>query len=137
MRENGSRNHEIGVLTSIGVRKRTILFQILLECCILGAAAFLLAGAVYRPATHVAAGATAEFFSPNKGEEDYKMVYDMPTSTFEIHREISEPVDFEYGITGKTVCLIFFIMLLIVITSALYAFMRIVSRKPKDILLRR
>lgn len=129
-----SRNHEIGILLSIGVKKKGILFQFLLECCIIAAAAFLLAGAAYRPVTRAVADVTAKVFAPPKDQEDYKMTYDLPTATFEIHREISEPVDFEYGISPKTAALIFLLVLLTVMAAALWASMQMIRQKPGALL---
>ncbi len=130
-----SRTHEIGILTSIGVRKKEILFQILLECCLVAAASFLLAGAVYRPVTRAVSDVTAQVFRPAKGQEDYKLTYDMSTGTFEINREVSEPIHFEYGITGKTVGWIFFALLLTALLAAFRSTVQITRQKP-DALLR-
>lgn len=130
-----SRRHEVGILASVGVPKRKILMQFLLECCIIFAAASLFAGILYRPVTRTVADVTANIFSPSGEKEDYKMTYDMSTGTFEVHREISEPVDFSYGITWMTVGWIFFIMLVVVMLAALRSAAQIVSQKPKDILL--
>lgn len=129
------RNHEVGILASIGVGKKAVLFQILLECCMVAFVSFLLAGAAYRPVTRAVADVTAQVFSPPSGQEDYKMTYDMSTGTFEIHREISEPVDFEYGITGKTAGLVFFVLLFTVIAAALRCSVQMIGQKP-DALLR-
>lgn len=129
-----SRSKEIGILTSIGVKRKGILFQFLFECCLITVVAFLLAGVAYYPVTYVVADITAEVFAPPKEQEGYKMVNDMSTGTFEIHREISEPIDFEYGISTGTVVFIFLILLLTVIVSVLRASARMVCQKPTALL---
>ena len=85
--------------------------------------------------TRATADVTAKVFAPPKDQEDYKMTYDMSTGTFEIHREISDPVDFEYGISPRTAVLIFLLVLLTVMAAALWASMQMIRQKP-DALLR-
>lgn len=128
------RNYEIGILISIGTKKRTIFTQLLLECGAIAAAAFLLAAIASQPVTAGAKHMVEEWFSAPAPQEEYSASFEMSRGTFEIHKAASGPVVLQQAAGRRAVAGLFCVMLPAVMGAALYSAAKIVNQKPKEIL---
>lgn len=128
------RSYEIGILVSVGTKKRTIFMQIALECGMIAASAFLLAGSVFVPVTEKTKDAVETWFSSSEKEEDYTAVFDMSTNTFEIHKDVPGPIALQHASVWENAVISLSVMFLAVIGAALYVSAKIIVQKPTEIL---
>ncbi len=131
------RNYEIGILISVGTKKRTIFAQVLLECGIIAMAAFFTAALVSKPVTTGVKHMAEEWFSVPAAQEEYRVEFDMERDGFEIHKEAMGPVTLRQAAEGREIAALFGMMFLAVMGAALYSSSKIVNQKPKEILMKR
>lgn len=128
-----SRKREIGILTSIGTKKKEILWQFILECCFVAAAAFLLAGILAGPLTNAVGRKLEGNISASASEEGYEALVDYQ-SNITINKLPSGQLAFEYDLLPKTVAFVFLIMLLVSIASVVVSSRQIFRQKPSEVL---
>lgn len=128
-----SRKREIGILASIGVKKQTTLAQFLLECCVVAAAAFLLAGLLAGPVTDVIGNGLAGMVSSPGSAQPFEVVIDQQSNVM-VNKMPDAEVSLTYHLTPGTASGVFLTMLLVSVTSVVVSSMRVIRQKPRDIL---
>lgn len=68
-----SRQREIAIFSSLGITRRKILAQIVLECCIIAAIAFVSAGILARPMTALADDVVSGSVNKDIGNMPYEV----------------------------------------------------------------
>ena len=106
------RKREIGILSSLGIKKQAILAQFILESCLVAVAAFLLAGV---------------------GDQPYEVKNDNLTE-IQVNKVPTEQVALKYDLMPGTIVLVFFVMLLVTMISVSISYLRISGQRPRDIL---
>ena len=110
------RKREIGILSSLGIKKQAILAQFILESCLVAVAAFLLAGVLAKI-----------------GDQPYEVKNDNLTE-IQVNKVPTEQVALKYDLMPGTIVLVFFVMLLVTMISVSISYLRISGQRPRDIL---
>lgn len=128
-----SRKREIGILTSIGTKKREILSQFILECCFVAVTAFVLAGVLAGPLTNVVGKQLEGTVNASAGEGGYTAAVDAQLN-LTVDRLPSGNMALEYDLLPGTAVLVFLIMLLVCIASVAVSSRQIFRQKPREVL---
>lgn len=131
------RNNEMGILMSVGTKKRMIFAQVLLECGIIAAAAFFVAALAYRPVASGVRHVTEEWLFAPAAEEEYGVEFDMEMDRFEIHREASGFHVLQQNAEWRDMAELFGVMFLAVMGAALHSAVKIVNQKPMEALIKK
>lgn len=131
-----SRKREIGILTSVGIKNRSVLFQLLLECAVISVMAFLLAGIFSGPVVTYTGGMTSKFFSPSQTDTTYETIQSENSYEMNIYKAPTDPVVLEGTVTIPMILGIFAAILIIALCSTLFSSLRITDQKPRDILMK-
>lgn len=131
------RNNEMGILMSVGTKKRMIFVQVLLECGIIAAAAFFVAALAYRPVASGVRHVTEEWLLAPAAEEEYGVEFDMEMDRFEIHREASGFHVLQQNAEWRDMAELFGVMFLAVMGAALHSAVKIVNQKPMEALIKK
>lgn len=118
------RKQEMGILTSVGIRRRGILGQFLLESLILAVPALLAAAMLAGPATSRAGSALAGAVSPSGEKEPYEVKVEISTRIMEVIKAPTEAVDLEYRLTPAITGRVILVILAVIFLSALIPFWR-------------
>ncbi|MFQ8900481.1 MAG: ABC transporter permease [[Clostridium] scindens] len=121
------RKKEIHILSLIGIKKRSILAQIVLECTLVSICAFILAGAAAGPITVATGKALEKSVSSVQSDQPYETSRNV-NGEVEIYRTSNEPVMLEYNLTLVMAVKVLAVMLAVIILSVLISFMRIEGR---------
>lgn len=128
------RKQEMGILTSIGVRRRQMLCQLLLECLLLAVPALLAAALLAGPVTSKAGSALAGAVSPSGKGQPYKVEIETSTTAMEIVKVATEAVDLEYRLTPEVTGRVIFVILTVILLSVLIPFWRFTGDNPLELL---
>ena len=133
-----SRNHEIGILFSIGVQKNAVLLQLILECGMIAAAAFLAAFLFAGPAADlVGDGLQTLFYAGNK-TEGYEVITSLRNTQMQINMLPSSKAEgLSYAVTLKEMCFVFFILAGTAAVSVLASCVKMFRRNPREVLEKR
>ena len=74
-----SRAHEVGILSSIGIKKNVLQRQFLIECCSIAAAAFVMALLLSGPVTKLAGDGLQTLFFSSEETEKFEVEIEMGT----------------------------------------------------------
>lgn len=121
------RKKEIHILSLIGIKKRSILAQIVLECSLVSICAFILAGAAAGPITDAVGKGVEKSVSSIQSDQPYETSRNV-NGEVEIYRTSNEPVMLEYNLTLVMAVKVLAVMLAVIILSVLISFMRIEGR---------
>ena len=121
------RKKEIHILSLIGIKKRSILAQIVLECSLVSICAFILAGAAAGPITDAVGKGLEKSVSSIQSDQPYETSRNV-NGEVEIYRTSNEPVMLEYNLTLVMAVKVLAVMLAVIILSVLISFMRIEGR---------
>lgn len=128
-----SRKHEIGILSSVGVKKNEILRQFLIECCIIAITAFFAALLLAGPATKLAGdGLQTLYYTSDK--EDYEV--DVPLGTTIVDINMLPPTKGEslsYAVTPQQACLVFVLLTGTAVISVVVSSGKMLRQKPREI----
>lgn len=127
-----SRKREIRILSLIGVKKKSIVAQLVLECSILAIAAFVLAGILADPVTNMTGETWSKLVSKNQSEQPYESVIN-DRFEVEVHRTANEPVKLHYNLTLQSVILVFAIMLFVNVSAVIISYVRIGGYRARKI----
>ena len=127
------RKREIGILSSLGIKKQAILAQFILESCLVAVAAFLLAGVLAKPVTGVMGNGLAKSVNATIGDQPYEVKNDNLTE-IQVNKVPTEQVALKYDLMPGTIVLVFFVMLLVTMISVSISYLRISGQRPRDIL---
>lgn len=131
-----SRRHEIGILLSIGVKKRTVWMQLVLECCMIATAAFCFTGVCGRPLADTVGGAAAKMFGPSEGDEAFQVEFQVESDAFEIRKQNSEQIVLDYAVAPDIMARVYLMILGVAAGAVLFASNRTMGEEPGKILLR-
>lgn len=127
------RMHEIGILLSIGVKKREIVGQLIIECMAVSTAAMLLAILLSGPAASVCSQMAERLTTPNAKEEIYRV--SLRDGMFpEIAKVSSDEVALTDEVTIKTVFLLVVLISGISMAGIFLASVQILEIEPKNLL---
>ena len=124
------RRHEIGIYLSVGTRKRSIIWQIMLECFILTFMAVVLMYACAPVLTKEIFHGVSEAASPDDQEEAYTVIISMASSLPAIEKVSSERITISYKYTLKDLLLLAVALYAITAVSVLGAEIKIVKLPP-------
>lgn len=127
-----SRKAEICVLSSIGVKRNTILAQFLLECCVISSAAFLCAALISRPVTNVLGNALLELLNPSGQSESYQVILALETSDMYVNLMPVRQEPLQYSMPLQTTGLVFLAVLTVSVFSVLFSSLRMLNQKPRE-----
>ena len=127
------RKREIGILSSLGIKKQAILAQFILESCLVAVAAFLLAGVLAKQVTGVMGNGLAKSVNATIGDQPYEVKNDNLTE-IQVNKVPTEQVALKYDLMPGTIVLVFFVMLLVTMISVSISYLRISGQRPRDIL---
>ena len=133
-----SRKTEINILAFLGIDRRKILGQFLLEAGIVLMAAFLPAFLLAGPLTKTAGGVMLELANPSEDAPAFTVSYEENTDVVHINRTPVRQEGLTYQISGRTAIAVLGIMALICMGTIIRAFGKIqhntvLSRKDADI----
>ena len=133
-----SRKTEINILAFLGIGRRKILGQFLLEAGIVLMAAFLPAFLLAGPLTKTAGGVMLELANPSEDAPAFTVSYEENTDVVHINRTPVRQEGLTYQISGRTAIAVLGIMMLICMGTVIRAFGKIqhntvLSRKDADI----
>ena len=135
------RKHEIGIYLSIGIAKKKILLQLLLECAIIMSAAYIIAGA----ATAQLMDHTDEFilsaFAPETEEKKEISEQEILESSrsgsseelFKINEVSGTPRAIDSSLSLSTVIAIYFVMNIVLCVAVIISSRPILRMKPGNI----
>lgn len=126
-----SRKKEIHILSMIGIKKNSILAQIILECSMVSMCAFILAGIAAAPITEASGKALEKSVSSIQSDQPYETNMDV-NGEVEIHKTSNEPVTLEYSLTLVMVVKVLAVILAVTILSVLISFRRVEGRRLND-----
>ncbi len=127
------RMYEVGILLSIGMKKRTIVGQMLIECLAVSAAALVLAILLSGPLVSVCSQAAERLAAPDVKEETYRVT--LRDGMYpEMDKISSDEVALSGEVTPETVMLLIVLVSGISTASVLLASVRILETEPKKLL---
>ena len=130
-----SRKHEIGILTSMGVKKNALRQQFFIECGSIAAAAFIAALLLSGPVTKLVGDGLQTLIYSAGGTEKYEVEIEMGTNDMFINMQPPEkeealPYTVTVGEAGFVFLLLFGTMAVAVLASSA----EILGQKPREIL---
>ncbi len=128
-----SRKREIGILTSIGTKKKEILLQFILECCLAAVTAFILAGILAGPLTSAVGKGLEGNINASAGDSEYEAVVDAELN-LSVNKLPSGNITLEYELMPETAAFVFLAMLLVSIASVALSSRQIFRQKPSEVL---
>lgn len=128
------RSREAGILASLGVKKRKMVAQFLIEAILIAAAAFVFAGVLAKPVTDAMGHLMSNAANQTLGEEPYEVEFDAGSGDIIINKTPTEPVALEYHLTWPIMLFVFMAMLLVVMAAVLASSRSILRQKPMDVL---
>ncbi len=132
-----SRRREIGILSSIGIKKGGVLTQFLLECLLLVIVAFLAAALLSGPVTHAAGNALAASLSPSAQAEPYRVEFKFETGTMDIYRTPTDQISLLYRVGPDAMAVVFGAMAAVACASTFLSARCVVRLKPRELLTKR
>lgn len=133
-----SRKHEIGILASIGVKKNTILLQLLTECFGIAAAAFLVSLLLAGPVTRYLGDGMQTLFYASGETEKYEMGIQMETDRFYVNMLPPEKEEaLSYTITWKESCIVCLVLMGTALLSVWLSSRKALNQPPREILERK
>lgn len=132
------RKHEIDIFTFLGVNRRTILAQFLIEMGLIVIAAFLMSCLLASPATRAIGNAMTEITNPSEETAPFSTTYEVTTGVTYINRTPVKQEPLSYQISWGAAMGTFLSMVLVSFGTIVYAFLRmqntaLLSRKGSDI----
>ncbi len=127
------RKREMGILLSMGVKKRNIVMQQLLECIILALLALILAIVISGLFADSFGRFAEKIMTPTTTtSEMYEVesVYHKPV----INKVSTDPVDLEYGLTVQNILIVAAVVMGSTAGSVLVTSRNVLKMKPKDVL---
>lgn len=128
-----NRRHEMGIYLSIGLKKSSILRQLITEIILLALLAFTLAAAAARPLASVIGNPAADSVVQKETEEQYVPVRKY-NDYFKVEKIASGPVTLEYAVTGKEIAIGGAILLVAAVSSTVLSAGSLLRFKPKELL---
>ncbi len=128
-----SRKREVGILISIGTKKKGILSQFILECFFVALAAFLLAGLLAVPLTNAVGRSVQKKIEASTSVEGYEAAVDYQ-GNITINKLPSGQMNLEYALRPVTMLSVLLAMLLVSIASVAAASRQILKQKPREAL---
>lgn len=128
------RKREAGILSYVGIKKRKIIFQLLLESVLVAVAAVVLAGFLAKPVTEAVGRGMSDYVNKSLGARPYEVDYNAETRIVTINKTPTEPVALEYHLTWPIMLFVFMAMLLVVMAAVLASSRSILRQKPMDVL---
>lgn len=132
-----SRRTETGILLSIGIAKRQIILQLLLEGLIITAVSFLPAVLLAKPVTAAIGNTMIAVSAPEEDAQPYETKIVEGTYDLEITKTATETVPLDFTVNAGMLLVVFGSMLVVTAATILAASYCIMRRKPKELLLRR
>ncbi len=127
------RMHEVGILLSIGMKKRTIVGQMLIESLAVSAAALVLAILLSGPLVSVCSQAAERLAAPDVKEETYRVT--LRDGMYpEMDKISSDEVALSGEVTPETVVILIVLVSGISATSIFLASISILETEPKNLL---
>lgn len=130
-----SRKYEIGILSSIGVKKSGILKQFMIECCVIAVMAFLAAVWLAGPAIKLAGNGLQTRFYSSGNAEGYEVEIKPGVDEMNIHMlPPAEGEALSNAVTPRQACRVFVFM---TGTAAVFVFLssgKTLRRKPVELL---
>ena len=127
------RMHEVGILLSIGMKKCTIVGQMLIECLGVSAAALVLAILLSGPLVSVCSQAAEQLAAPDAKEETYRVT--LRNGMYpEMDKISSDEVALSGEVTPETVVILIVLVSGISATSIFLASISILETEPKKLL---
>jgi len=127
------RTRETGILLSIGMKKRTIVGQMLIESLAVSAAALVLAILLSGPLVSVCSQAAEQLAAPDAKEETYRVT--LRNGMYpEMDKISSDEVALSGEVTPETVVILIVLVSGISATSIFLASISILETEPKKLL---
>ncbi len=120
-----SRRQEMHLLSSLGIRRQTILSQFLLEISVIALAAFLLALALAGPTTRVIGNTLTELTNPAGDAEAFDATYEIETGVTYIDRTAVRQEPLSYALTPGEIFLTFLSMMAVSWGTVTFTFRRL------------
>ena len=127
------RMRETGILLSLGIKKRKIVGQMLIECLAVSAAALVLAILLSAPLVSVCSRAAERLATPDAKEETYRVTL-RDAMYPEVEKASSDEVVLSGEVTPETVILLIVLVSGISAASVLLASIQILGIEPKKLL---
>ena len=126
------RRHEIGILYSIGMKKSSILGQMLAECLLMSAAALLFAFVLSGPVVNACSDAAESLTAPKEDAEEFRTT--LWAFTPVITRVSSDGAVLEHTVSGSTVWFMVLFVCGVSSVSVMLSFVKISSAGLKKLL---
>ena len=123
----------MGLLLAVGIAKKKIFGQFLIEALLLATVAFAGAGCVSAATADTAGEAVQELFSPRNREAEYIVDY-VPLEGHVIRKTAVEKIDRAYSVSGRDVVLVILGGMGVAAASVGIASAKVLKMKLKDIL---
>ncbi len=130
-----SRLREMGVLMSMGVSKRTIVLQLLLETTALAVLALILAACLSGPLAGPVGNMAENIVSPKETADTYAFKTDMFLRPY-IDVTSADPVDLTYGLTTLNILIVTLTVLVSTAISVVVSSWNVMKLNPKHVLTR-
>ena len=128
-----SRKHEIAVYLSVGLSKRNILWQLMIEIILLALVALILGSLIVLPMADGMGNAVADGVVPNHVQEQYKPIRNS-NGYFRIETVSSEPVELDYAVSVPDIAGSSIILLAVALFSVALSAGEMMRQKPKKLL---
>lgn len=128
-----TRKHEISIYISIGLKKASILRQLMIEIMLLALIGFMLAIGMAMPLTNVIGNKVADSVVQSNTEDQYVPVR-KDNDYFRVEKISSDPVELEYTIMIKEIAVGGVILLVAAVGSAVLSAGSILRLRPKKLL---
>ena len=128
-----SRKREMGIYMSLGLSKKTIIGQLIIECMIIAVIALVLAFIV----SSILAGPVGHLIETMVSPDDYSNTYVVEFDLFfipKIEKALADPIALDYYLSATNILLVALIILGSIIVSVLFSARKIMKLKPKSVL---
>lgn len=129
-----TRIHEIGILLSIGINKRKIIGQMLLECAAVVSLSLIFAIAAAPYATELSFHMAEEATAPKEGQESYTVETEYGNPLPSINKVSSEKVELIHEISWQDYVILIVLTYAVSCLSVLAASVQIIKVPPKTLL---
>ena len=128
-----SRKREMGIYMSLGLSKKAIIGQLILECVITSIIALILAFIVSSVLAGPVGSVMENMTSPEISEESYTVERSIDFMPI-ISKALAEPVNLQYGLSASNILIVALIIFGSIIVSVLFSARKIMALKPKSVL---
>lgn len=125
-----SRRYEMDIFSSVGITKKNMLLQCMLECFCIGLLAFLAAVLLAGPVSEMMGNGLQAYLSSKSSPDAYEVTFQQGTQALEVDRLPAKGGHLAYEITPGKIIAVFLVMAQTSAVSVCIAFLRMFQARP-------